>query len=131
MLLINVKHHLSDTMSLSFVLDFTFEYFKVHVHSNIDALVYMHLLSNLCKNFTFVMHNCNVLLDLYLKQSPADSHLVRVAACASMSDLFARLEYFFSHQKSFLLIESLAINFSFSLCLSASCCVVATYIARN
>ena len=65
--MINVKHHLSDTMSLSFVLDFTFEYFKVHVHSNIDALVYMHLLSNLCKNFTFVMHNCNVLLDLYLK----------------------------------------------------------------
>ena len=36
------------------------------------------------------MQNCDVFLDLYLKQSPADSHLVRVAACASMSDLFAR-----------------------------------------
>lgn len=45
--------------------------------------------------FTFVMHNCDVLLDLCLKQSPADSHLVKVAACSSMSDLFVRLDVSF------------------------------------
>jgi len=41
------------------------------------------------------MVNCDELLDLCLKQSPADSHLVRVAACASLSDLLIRLDISF------------------------------------
>lgn len=47
MLLINVEHHLSDAMSPPFFVDLAFESFKVHVHSNMDALVYTHLCSNL------------------------------------------------------------------------------------
>jgi len=49
-----------------------------------------------------------VFRDLYILQSPEESHLVRVAACASISDLLARLGIsFLTKRKSYWLIQLL------------------------